>query len=303
MDVNPHRVYLLPEPGPEPPDPDVRCTATVLAVTPREPRTGRSGPQGMITRGTTNPNRLRRVDRWLAGPQAGRLRRSDDPMVVDLGYGATPVTAVELHSRLTRVRPDVQVFGIEIDAERVRAALHLQRPGLTFTVGGFELPLPGGRRPVLVRAFNVLRQYPETDVEPAWALVRRRLAPGGLLVDGTCDELGRRAAWVAVTAEDGPVSLTVSLRLAGLDRPGEVAERLPKALIHRNVPGERVHDYLNALDSAWERAVALAPFGVRQRWLATVRTLISEGWPVLDGPARWRLGELTVAWSAVRPNQ
>ena len=47
-----------------------------------------------------------------------------------------------------------------------------------------------------------------------------RLAPGGLLVDGTCDEIGRRAAWVAVTPEDGPVSLTLSLRLAGLERPG-----------------------------------------------------------------------------------
>ena len=272
----------------------------MLAVTPREHRPG-SGPQGMITRGTTNPNRLRRVDRWLAGPQAPRLRRADDPVVVDLGYGAHGVTAVELHNRLRLVRPDVEVVGIEIDAERVRAALVLQRPGLSFITGGFELPLPAGRRPVLVRAYNVLRQYPEAEVAPAWTLLRSRLAPGGLLIDGTCDELGRRSAWVAVSAEHGPISLTVSLRLADLDRPGEVAERLPKVLIHRNVPGEPVYRYLNALDAAWERAVVLAPFGVRQRWLATVRTLLDDGWPVLDGPARWRLGELTVAWSAVQP--
>jgi hypothetical protein len=255
----------------------------------------------MITRGTTNPNRLRRVDRWLAGPQAVRLRRAADPVVIDLGYGANGVTAVELHHRLRRVRPDVEVVGIEIDAERVRAALGLQRPGLSFVTGGFEVPLPGGRRPVLVRAFNVLRQYSEDDVAPAWALVRSRLAPGGLLVDGTCDELGRRAAWVAVTALDGAISLTLSLRLAELVRPGEVAERLPKVLIHRNVPGEPVHRYLSALDAAWDRSVALAPFGVRQRWLATVRAMVTDGWPVLDGPRRWRLGELTVAWSAVQP--
>ena len=256
----------------------------------------------MITRGTTNPNRLRRVDRWLAGPQAFRLRRTDDPVVVDLGYGANGVTAVELHNRLRNVRPDVEVIGIEIDAERVRAALGLQRPGLSFITGGFELPLPAGRQPTLVRAFNVLRQYPEAEVAPAWALVRSRLAPGGLLVDGTCDELGRRAAWIAVTPEEGAISLTLSLRLAGLQRPGEVAERLPKALIHRNVPGEPVYRYLNALDATWERTVALAPFGVRQRWLATVRAMATDGWPVLDGPARWRLGELTVPWSAVQPN-
>jgi len=255
----------------------------------------------MITRGTTNPNRLRRVDRWLAGPQASRLRRAEQPIVVDLGYGATPVTAVELHSRLSRVRPDVEVIGIEIDAERVRAALHLQRPGLSFVTGGFELPVPDGRRPVLVRAFNVLRQYPEAEVAPAWTLLRSRLAPGGLLVDGTCDELGRRAAWIAVTKAGGAISLTLSLRLAGLVRPGEVAERLPKALIHRNVPGERVHRYLNALDAAWERTVALAPFGVRQRWLATVGAMAADGWPVLDTHARWRLGELTVPWSVVSP--
>jgi hypothetical protein len=259
-------------------------------------------PKGMITRGTTNPNRLRRVDRWLAGPAAARLRRASDPLVVDLGYGADPVTTVELHDRLRRqVRPDVEVIGLEIDAERVQAALSRRRPGLSFVIGGFELPLPDHRRPVIVRAFNVLRQYPEDDVEPAWALIRTRLAPGGLLVDGTCDELGRRAAWIAVTTEDGPVSLTVSLRLAGLERPSDVAERLPKALIHRNVPGEPVHDYLTALDLGWTRNAALAAFGVRQRWLAMARSLKDQGWPVLDGPARWRLGELTVAWSAVRP--
>ncbi len=256
----------------------------------------------MITRGTTNPNRLRRVDRWLAtGPQAGRLRRADDPLVVDLGYGANGVTAVELHDRLRRVRPDVEVVGIEIDADRVAAAAGLSRPGLSFRVGGFELPLPDGRRAIVVRAFNVLRQYPEADVVPAWDLVRSRLAPGGLLVDGTCDELGRRATWVAVTQAQGPVSLTVSLRLAGLDRPGDVAERLPKILIHRNVPGEPVHAYLVGLDRAWARNAPLAAFGGRQRWLATVRSMRDDGWPVLDGPSRWRLGEITVAWPAVAP--
>ena len=59
--------------------------------------TGRPGkPVGNITRGTTNPNRMRRVDRWLVGPQSWRLRNAADPLVVDLGYGAKPATAVEL---------------------------------------------------------------------------------------------------------------------------------------------------------------------------------------------------------------
>jgi hypothetical protein len=258
-------------------------------------------PVGTLTRGTTGPNRLRRVDRWLAGLQAWRLRRATDPLVVDLGFGASGVTAVELRDRLRAVRGDVEVVGVEIDPARVAAARPLAGEGLWFAVGGFELPLPGDRRPVLVRALNVLRQYPEGEVAGAWAAVRDRLAPDGLLVEGTCDELGRRAAWVAVTAREGAVSLTVSLRLAGLERPSDVAERLPKALIHRNVPGERVHAYLAALDDAWARAAPQVAFGVRQRWLSTAAAMRDGGWPVLDGPSRWRLGELTIGWDAVRP--
>jgi trehalose 6-phosphate synthase len=42
-------------------------------------------------------------------------------------------------------------------------------------------------------------------------------------------------------------------RLADLSRPSDIAERLPKVLIHRNVPGEPVHAYLAALDDAWAR--------------------------------------------------
>jgi hypothetical protein len=259
-------------------------------------------PLGTVTRGTTNPNRLRRVDRWLAGPQAWRLRRAADPVVVDLGYGATPVTAVELLERLRRVRPDVDVVGLEIDPARVAAARPLEQRGLTFAVGGFEVPLPGGRRPVVVRAFNVLRQYPQDEVAPAWDVLRGRLAADGLLVDGTCDEIGRLATWVAVTAE-GPVSLTLSTRLRGLERPSDLAERLPKALIHRNVPGEAVHTFLGALDDAWARQAPQAAFGARQRWISSVAALHASGWPVLDGPSRWRLGEVTVTWAAVAPTR
>lgn len=256
---------------------------------------------GTITRGTTNPNRLRRVDRWLAGPQAWRLRRPTRmPVVVDLGYGASPVTALELHDRLARVRPDVRVVGVEIDPARVAAARSLERPGLDFRLGGFEVPLEGGVRPAIVRAFNVLRQYDEADVAGAWAQVQERLADHGLLVDGTCDELGRRSAWVAV-GRAGPLSLTLSWRLRGLEAPSDIAVRLPKSLIHRNVEGEPVHAYLTALDRAWARAAHHGAFGVRQRFLATAGALREEGWPLLDGPARWRLGEVSVDWAAVAP--
>lgn len=264
-------------------------------------------PVGTVTRGTTNPNRLRRVDRWTAATMAPLLRApAGPPVVVDLGYGASPVTVLELAARLRRVRADVRVLGVEIDPERVaRGLVVADPPAVDFVLGGFEVPVPGGGPAVLVRAFNVLRQYDETQVADAWTRVVDRLAPGGALVEGTCDELGRLAAWVDVRrGEDGrpaPRTLTLAWRLAGLERPSVVAERLPKVLIHRNVAGEPVHDLLRLLDECWERQAPHASFGVRQRWLATMADLRDRGWPVLAGPRRWRLGELTVPWGSVAP--
>lgn len=270
-----------------------------------------SSPLGRPTRGTTGTNRLRRNDRWIAASAA--FRRADDPLVVDLGYGASGVTAFELTARLRRTRADAEVRGLEIDPVRVATAdaqLAEVRAGRTpfprdlrvsFARGGFEVPLADGRRPAVIRAMNVLRQYDEEDVAPAWRTMATRLAPDGLLVEGTCDEIGRVASWVDVRPDGSPLRFTISLRLAGLEHPSIVAERLPKALIHRNVPGERIHALLTDLDREWDRAASLSTFGATQRFLATVSALREQGWPVLGGRTRWRLGELTLPWEAVAP--
>lgn len=270
-----------------------------------------SSPLGRPTRGTTGTNRLRRNDRWIAA--SGAFRRAADPLVIDLGYGASGVTALELADRLRRVRMDAEVRGLEIDPERVAAAEHQLaevRAGRTpfdpdlrvsFARGGFEIPLPSGRRPAVIRAMNVLRQYEEADVPAAWRTMAGRLAEDGLLVEGTCDEIGRIASWVDVRADGTPLRFTMSLRLAGLEHPSVVAERLPKALIHRNVAGERIHDVLTGLDREWDRAAAMSPFGATQRFLAAVTALRTQGLPVLGGRSRWRLGELTLPWEAVAP--
>lgn len=255
-------------------------------------------PVGRITRGTTNMNRLRRIDRWIAAQPV--VRSADDPLVADLGYGASATTTLELRDRLAAVRPDVAVVGIEIDPERVRIADAAARDGVEFRLGGFEVPLPGNRRPAVIRALNVLRQYDESEVAAAWTTMRARLQPGGLLVEGTCDEIGRVASWVGI-APEGPRTFTVSLRLAGLHAPSIVAERLPKALIHRNVAGEGIHELLRTLDRLWATHAPLGVYGPRQRWLAVVASLRASGWPVHGTPTRWRLGELTVDWDAVAP--
>ena len=217
---------------------------------------GRARALGLPTRGTTAPNRLRRVDRWIVGTQSARLRDAVDPLVVDLGYGTSPVTTVELAARLADVRKDVRVLGLEIDPDRVTAAAgSADPPRLEFARGGFEL---AGRRPVLVRALNVLRQYDEAAATDAWTEMCGRLGPGGLLV-----------------------------------------ERLPKALIHHNVPGQPVHALLRAFDRAWAVGAPYQTFGPRQRWSAAVERLAEQGWPVVGGRSRWRLGEITLRWSSV----
>jgi SAM-dependent methyltransferase len=261
------------------------------------------------------------VDRWITQAEGEVLRSAPRPLVIDLGYGASPVTTVELYRRVRAVAPAAEVTGLEIDPERVALARRSlaqlraagdELPGLSFAVGGFELPAP--RRPVLVRAFNVLRQYPEDRAWAAWARLRSHLAPGGVLVEGTCDEIGRLAVWATLPALPGaalPDSggrealITFSARLGSLERPSELAERLPKALIHRNVPGEPIHRFLRDLDRAWDRAAPYSAFGPRQRWVAAVASL-SADWPVLrypprGGPRRWRLGEVTIPWAVVEP--
>ncbi len=287
-----------------------------------------------VTRGTTGVNRLRRIDRWLVDRHATTLRAASSPLVVDLGFGASPTTTLELAQRLAVAVPRVQVVGVEVDPARVAVAQRLAAERLTgragadaaggaggrvrFVTGGFDLSAvpdlfgprgPQGLRgsePTVVRAANVLRQYDEHEVTGAWAAMAAGCAAGGVIVDATCDEVGRRAAWVeVVVGEDlaaSPVSLTLSLRLAGLARPSEVAPRLPKVLIHRNVPGEGVHAFLAALDSAWERAAPLGAFGPRQRWVAACRAVADAGWPLMGRERRWRLGEVSVAWSAVAPS-
>ena len=69
-----------------------------------------------------------------------------------------------------------------------------------FRLGGFNVPLrqraDGSTETVrLIRAFNVLRQYEESEVPAAWSMLAHSLLPGGLLVEGTSEPFGR--LWVA----------------------------------------------------------------------------------------------------------
>nr|WP_202421765.1 class I SAM-dependent methyltransferase [Gordonia sp. SID5947] len=215
------------------------------------------------------------------------------PVVVDLGYGARPDTAVEMARRLRTVAPDLEMVGLEIDPERVVAP----RDGVRFALGGFEL---AGLAPNLVRAFNVLRQYDEGEVRAAWAQMRAALAPGGLIVEGTCDEIGRRCCWVLLDA-DGPRTLTLCWSPEHTGHPSDLAERLPKVLIHRNVPGEGVHRLLQLADRCWDVAATHAAYGPRIRWRQALTLLRAQGIDVAIPRGRSVDNVLTVPWSEVAP--
>lgn len=235
----------------------------------------------------------------MAGSAAVRaaLQSVTDPVAVDLGYGRLPVTTLEFASRLRTVAPGLRVVGLEIEPERVETARAAAGDGVEFDLGGFEL---AGLRPVLVRAFNVLRQYPEHDVAAAWQTMQSALAPSGLIVDGTCDELGRRCCWVLLD-RDGPLSLTLACDPRHIEAPSDLAERLPKVLIHRNVPGQPVHTLLTAADRAWAAAAGQSVFGPRARWRAMLAELTAGGWAIEPQRRFGRDAVLTVPWSVVAP--
>lgn len=261
-------------------------------------------PIGQLTRGTTGYNRLRRSDRWLTHSPRVRatLLSALDPLVIDLGYGARPVTTLEMAARLRVVRQDLRVVGLEIDPDRVMSACaagdgRAPAENVEFALGGFEL---AGLQPVLVRAFNVLRQYPVDAVPDAWSRMSAQLAPGGLIVDGTCDELGRRCCWVLLDA-DGPVSLTLACDPFAIERPSDLAERLPKVLIHHNFAGRPIHTLLVAADRAWASVAGHGVFGPRVRWRAMLDLMRSQGFPIEPPRRRMRDGVLTVPWAMVAP--
>ena len=270
-------------------------------------------PLGQPTRGKTAPNRLRRVDNFLAVYDPGLFQRSDGPFAdafyVDLGYGADPVTALESAARLRRLNPQLPVLGVEIDPERVAVAQPFADALTAFRLGGFNLPLKPGESVRCIRAFNVLRQYEESEVAGAYDLLARSLLPGGLLVEGTSEPFGR--LWVANVVRRGEgtegnegkqgklaheaLVFSTNFRL-GFD-PADFQAVLPKNLIHRVVPGEQINDFF----ATWKRAAletsAMQVWGTRQWFRAAALRLAELGYGVVTRPRLLNAGLLVVPTS------
>lgn len=240
-------------------------------------------PQGTVTRGKTARNRLRQVDNFLMLYEPGLISRGGEDLFVDLGYGAEAVTTLEMAARFRRLNPDLRILGVEIDPERVAAALPFADERTFFRLGGFNIPLEAGESVRAIRAFNVLRQYDESEVLPAWGQMARFVQPGGLLIEGTSNPTG--AIWAANLLRretEGwrreALVFYTGFR-SGFD-PEEFQTILPKNYIHRIVPGQQVYEFFNAWKAAAAEASPLQTWGLRQWFAAAAEGLAKRGYRI-----------------------
>ena len=248
-------------------------------------------PDGQPTRGKTAPNRLRGLDMFVLAMLPGVLR-APGALFLDLGYGRVPRTTLESAARFRALNPELHVVGVELDPARVAAARAHEDERTRFIRGGFEHDL--GRSVHLMRAMNVLRQYPEDAVLPAWRKMGLRLADGGWLVEGTSCPWGRVVA-VNLLQRRGDAlhheGLLLSLRLRGDLHPDLVPPVLPRSHLEQVVPGTRVHGLLEAWRQAWSASRGLAVFGPRQVFAASVADLdgvVRRRWLTRRGYLWWR---------------
>jgi hypothetical protein len=241
-----------------------------------------------VTRGKTAPNRLRRVDVFVLLYASDLLRLSVPgfrrAFFVDLGYGAEAFTTLESAERFRALNPRLEVLGVEIDPERVAAALPYTDEKTFFRLGGFNIPLEAGETVRLIRAFNVLRQYEEALVAESHAVMGQSLIPGGLIVEGTSDPYGR--VWTAnLLRKQADGSLRAEGLLFGTNfrwgfEPGIFQPVLPKNYIHRMVEGEAIYDFMEAWKNAARQAVAFKAFGLRQWFVASALELSRQGYTI-----------------------
>lgn len=261
-----------------------------------------SKPFGQPTRGKTAPNRLRKTDTFLAVAYPEFVRHLPG-LYVDLGYGAYPFTSVETLARLRRLNNRLRVLGVEIDPQRVADAQPFARPGLEFRRGGFNLPLKSGERAAVVRAFNVLRQYSEADVQAALAALETALTPNGLLIEGTCSPDGRLMTFNLYQKSNEGVGagdlsslrrtmLVFAPSLHSDFLPRQLQAVLPKNFIHHAEPGGLIDEFFAAWHKSWQRARAQGR-DVRQVFYhSALRLMDHYGYEVARRPALLKRGFL-----------
>ncbi|MFN3490861.1 MAG: class I SAM-dependent methyltransferase [Anaerolineales bacterium] len=250
-------------------------------------------PIGLLTRGKTANNRLRRVDNFILMYEPALLSSGGmfaDSLFVDLGYGAEPRTTLESAVRFRKVNPNLKILGVEIDKERVAAALPYADDKTFFRLGGFNLPLQENESVRLIRVFNVLRQYEEKDFMPAYERLLEYVLQNGLMIEGTSTPYGQLwAANLVRKAENGKWKFEALVFSTNFHLGFDVEEFqtiLPKNLIHRVIKGEPIYDFFEAWKQSAKATSSAKAFGVKQWFIACAEKLAEKGYTI-DLKKKW----------------
>ncbi len=226
---------------------------------------GRARALGLPTRGTTNPNRLRRMDNWIAarlGAGAARGRRSAGDRSRLRRDAGDRGRAADAAAAGARRRPGARP-GDRPAARGRRRCRPRGRRALTFAVGGFEL---AGHRPAIVRAANVLRQYAPAEAAARVGDDACRAGPGRRARRGHVRrDRPARCLGAARCRRSGVADAGVPRRVAQpAVRPRGAAAEGADPPQRRRAADPRVA--AASFDAAWDAAAPVSVFGARQRW-------------------------------------
>jgi hypothetical protein len=191
---------------------------------------------------------LARIDRLLplVLPELSR----GPGTVLDLGLGALPWTTLEFQAYLADWNPLLALIAADLDDHRLASAAHAPGPPLKLLRCGFDIPVNAR----LIRAVNLLRQYPMAQVKDAHARMGRALVLGGVLLEGTTDKSGGRFGFHLLRRT--PPGLIREALVLGTDfsrgfAPLAMRDYLPRDLRHRVVPKEPLYGFFQDWTVHW----------------------------------------------------
>lgn len=215
------------------------------------------------------------LDAWLIENEKELLEGRG--AIVDVGYGESPVTTLELARALRSAGRGLRVIGIEREA----------RPDLEHEVellaGDFSTC--GQLAPTaVVRAMNVLRGYREEEVPAIHAALGAGLVEGGLLIEGSSDTDGHVTVVWLLRKRAGVLAREALLFHTDFERgfsPWLFRDWLPRDLRRRAQPGTTIHSLLSRWD---EQATGTTP---QERFVRSLPGVVSAtDWEMEHGFAR-----------------
>ena len=215
------------------------------------------------------------LDAWLIENEKQLLEGRG--AIVDVGYGESPVTTLELARALRSSGRNLRVIGIEREAQ--------PRPGdeVELLSGDFNTCAQLGPTAV-VRAMNVLRGYREEEVPAIHAALGAGLVEGGLVIEGSTDTDGHVTVVWLLRKLTGGLAREALLFHTDFERgfsPWLFRDWLPRDLRRRAQPGTAIHSLLSRWDA---QATGATP---QERFVRSVPGVLSAtDWEMGHGFAR-----------------